>query len=60
MTRDCPACGRPSWDGSGERPTGELCLPSNCHAWRTEARYDHDDQTWLPVDHEGYDLKGRR
>lgn len=55
----CPVCGAVVWDDKGERPE-QLCLPSTCPAWGTEARYDHEDRTWLPVDAAGYDLKGRQ
>jgi hypothetical protein len=58
--RTCPVCGNAVWDGVGERPPGQLCTPASCPAWTTEARYDHDDHAWLPVDDDGVDLKGHR
>jgi hypothetical protein len=56
---NCPICGGIVWNGEGPRPD-HLCLPITCLAWSTEARYDHATHSWIPVDADGYDLKGQR
>lgn len=55
----CPCCGRVVARPQQDVPIGvELCLPSNCPAWRTEAVWDRSKRVWLPVDDDGYALDG--
>lgn len=44
--RYCPFCGRLV---ERENPDDEMCLPTNCEAWKFVSRFNHETREWEPV-----------